>query len=110
MIGPVKQPNYVLRFNSPEEAVVDCKLTLNAPVYYAEEQQQQGARPDSLTRYVFVQQLEREKGCDASWKHNNEPPPEEVDYSDDEVERGERWRKRRAQKRTRGTPFGGTAF
>ncbi|KAH9401098.1 H/ACA ribonucleoprotein complex non-core subunit naf1 [Tyrophagus putrescentiae] len=41
VIGPVKQPNYVLRFNSPEEAVVDCKLTLNAPVYYAEEQQQQ---------------------------------------------------------------------
>lgn len=87
----MKQPNYVLRFNSAEEAVVDCKLELNAPIYYAEGAQQ------PITRYVFVQQLERERGCDASWKHNNEPPPEEVDFSDDEAER----RKKKAKKRPR---------
>lgn len=27
------------------------------------------------------------KGCDASWKHDNEPPEDQVEFSDDEEER-----------------------
>lgn len=77
----------MLRFNSQRE-ILDAKLQLNSPVYYAEGQQQ------PITKYVFVHQLEKEKGTDASWKHNNEPPPSEIDYSDDEVERIEKWKKK----------------
>ena len=28
-----------------------------------------------FTRYVFLAQLKKLKGSDASWEHNNEPPP-----------------------------------
>ena len=91
VIGQVKQPNYVLRFNSASE-IVDAKLEMNSPIYYAEGHQQ------PITKYVFVHDLQKEKGSDASWKNNNEPPPEELDYSDDEVERIEKW-KRKAKSR-----------
>nr|CAD7589481.1 unnamed protein product [Timema genevievae] len=39
------------------------------------------------TEYVFLNQLLSMRGSDASWKHNNEPPPRLLDYSDDEEER-----------------------
>ena len=91
VIGPVKQPNYVLRFNSPSE-ITDAKLEINSPIYYAEGQKQ------PITKYVFVKDLQREQGSDASWKDNNEPPPEEIDYSDDEKVRVEKW-KRKAKSR-----------
>ena len=35
---------------------------------------------------VFVHFI-RDKGSDASWKNDEEPPPEYIDYSDDEQER-----------------------
>lgn len=91
VIGPVKQPNYVLRFNSIND-IKDSKLEINYPIYYIESTKK------SLTKYVFVDSLIKEKGSDASWKHNNEPPPEVIDYSDDETERIENW-KRNAKSR-----------
>ncbi|OTF83536.1 H/ACA ribonucleoprotein complex non-core subunit NAF1-like protein [Euroglyphus maynei] len=51
-----------------------------------------GCFSEPYTKYVFVNNLIREKGCDASWKDNNEPPPEHQDYSDDEQERQARWK------------------
>lgn len=86
VIGPVKQPLYVIRFNSSDE-IVDLKVEMNYPIYYSENPQR------SLTKYVFVDNLIREKGSDASWKYDNEPPPDALDYSDDEVERVECWKR-----------------
>ncbi|XP_077999516.1 uncharacterized protein LOC144452318 [Glandiceps talaboti] len=58
--------------------------------------------------YVFLQQLQQMKGSDASWKNDEEPPDEFLDYSDDEQEkeakaklrnnRDKRKRKRNAQR------------
>lgn len=39
------------------------------------------------TAYVFVDDLFRQKGSDASWEHDQEPPEGCLDYSDDEEER-----------------------
>ena len=39
------------------------------------------------TSYVFVDQLRKMKGSDASWKHDQEPPVNCLDFSDDEEER-----------------------
>ena len=91
VIGPVSQPDYILRFNSKEE-IRQCGLQSNSPIYYAFGQK------DQITKYVFVHDLEKDKGSDASWKDNNEPPPEELDYSDDETERMNNW-KRKAKTR-----------
>nr|XP_027195385.1 H/ACA ribonucleoprotein complex non-core subunit NAF1-like [Dermatophagoides pteronyssinus] len=85
VIGPVRQPNYVVRFNSSKE-IRDMNLSINMAVYY------NGCFPEPYTKYVFVNHLIRQKGCDASWKDNNEPPPEHQDYSDDEQERQARWK------------------
>lgn len=81
-----------MRFNSKNEIK---NLEINSPVYYVENNQN---HQRLITKYVFVQDLQKDKGSDASWKHNNEPPPEELDYSDDEVERIEKW-KRKAKSR-----------
>jgi len=93
VIGPVRLPNYILRFNSLDE-IKEYKLEMNSPVYYAEGYEQ------PITKYVFVKALETEKGSDASWKFDNEPPPEELDFSDDEAEKNSKW-KRRAKSRRR---------
>src|SRR5690606_37258996 len=84
VIGPVRHPKYVLRFNSVDE-IVEAKLETDTPIYYTTKTVYQEYQ-EPVTKYVFVQPLLQEKGSDASWKHNNEPPPELVDYSDDEVE------------------------
>ena len=39
------------------------------------------------TAYVFVDALFKQKGSDASWEHDQEPPEGCLDYSDDEEER-----------------------
>lgn len=44
--------------------------------------------------YVFLAQLRRLKGSDASWLNDIEPPVEEVEYSDDEMERIAKKKKR----------------
>ena len=68
------------------------------PIYCAEK------RPQPITKYVFVHQLQNEKGSDASWKHDNEPPPEQLDFSDDEEEYAVK-RKQMAKSRRRPTKW-----
>ncbi|XP_054636289.1 H/ACA ribonucleoprotein complex non-core subunit NAF1 [Dunckerocampus dactyliophorus] len=78
VFGPVSSPLYVLRFNSPEE-LSSKGLTLGLTVYYAPDMEE-------YTGYILIQQLQLLKGSDASWKNDQEPPEEALDYSDDEKE------------------------
>ncbi|XP_064478718.1 H/ACA ribonucleoprotein complex non-core subunit NAF1-like [Ornithodoros turicata] len=92
VFGPVSQPYYVIRFNKPED-IAEKKYEKGEPVYYA-------PLHADMTQYVFVSELRKIKGSDASWEHNNEPPPEHIDYSDDEQEREARRKRKGAQKET----------
>ncbi|XP_053214005.1 H/ACA ribonucleoprotein complex non-core subunit NAF1-like [Panonychus citri] len=78
--GPVVNPFYAVRFNSLEE-ITSRGIRVNSPVYFIPNW------PEPLTKYVFYQDLKKLKGSDASWKNDNEPPEELIDYSDDEEER-----------------------
>ncbi|XP_061129878.1 H/ACA ribonucleoprotein complex non-core subunit NAF1-like, partial [Syngnathus typhle] len=78
VFGPVARPLYILRFNSPGD-LNSQGLTLGLIVYYAPHVKE-------YTEYIFLQQLQLSKGSDASWKNDQEPPVEALDYSDDEKE------------------------
>ncbi|XP_073694524.1 uncharacterized protein naf1 [Garra rufa] len=79
VFGPVCQPYYVLRFNSQED--IDQKdLKIRDPVYFA-------PKIKDFTDYIFTERLKVFKGSDASWRNDQEPPPEALDFSDDEQER-----------------------
>ncbi|XP_054711729.1 H/ACA ribonucleoprotein complex non-core subunit NAF1-like [Uloborus diversus] len=79
VFGPIGEPFYSVRFNSTED-ITEKNVVVDAPVFFAP------SRPEPITRYVFLEQLQNQKGSDASWKDNNEPPEEHLDYSDDEQE------------------------
>ncbi|XP_016412072.1 H/ACA ribonucleoprotein complex non-core subunit NAF1-like isoform X3 [Sinocyclocheilus rhinocerous] len=79
VFGPVCQPYYALRFNSHDD--IDQKdLKIRDVVYFA-------PKIKDFTDYIFTERLQRTKGSDASWKNDQEPPPEALDFSDDEQER-----------------------
>lgn len=79
VFGPVCQPYYILRFNSQED-IDKRNLKLSDPVFFAPMMK-------DFTDYIFVEKIKQAKGSDASWKNDNEPPPEALDFSDDEAER-----------------------
>ncbi|XP_068735896.1 uncharacterized protein [Montipora capricornis] len=76
--GPVQRPFYSVRFNK-ESDIKEKNVLVGDKVLYA---------PDIMeySHYVFVSQLKKLKGSDASWEHDEEPPVEVIDYSDDEEE------------------------
>lgn len=77
VFGPINKPFYAVRFNDSDH-IKKFDINIKEPVYCA-----------PLTEYsnfVLVSQLMNMKGSDASWRHNNEPPCEFLDYSDDEAE------------------------
>nr|XP_018902870.1 PREDICTED: H/ACA ribonucleoprotein complex non-core subunit NAF1 [Bemisia tabaci] len=78
VIGPVSEPIYCIRFNS-KEYISELSFNPGDPVYYAPTL--------DYTHYVFLPDLLKMKGSDASWQNNHEPPPNLLDYSDDEQER-----------------------
>ncbi|EDV21203.1 H/ACA ribonucleoprotein complex non-core subunit NAF1 [Trichoplax sp. H2] len=84
--GPVNSPYYSLRFNS-KSAIERMDLIPSIVVYSAPEVK-------DFTGYVLIEQLRRVKGSDASWKNDIEPPPDHIEYSDDEKERQEKARLR----------------
>ena len=67
--GPVKKPYYQIRFNKEEDIAKHCDgaIVPGAEVFHAP------GHPE-YTRYIFLSQLYKLKGSDASWEHNNEPP------------------------------------
>ena len=78
VIGRVSEPNYCVRFNSAEH-VRERLVEVGAEVFCAPKTEH--------AAFVFVEQLRRMKGSDASWKNDKEPPQRFLDYSDDEEER-----------------------
>ncbi|GAB1604740.1 H/ACA ribonucleoprotein complex non-core subunit NAF1-like [Argonauta hians] len=79
IFGPVRCPLYSVRFNSSED-IKEKGLQIGTKIYYAPKE-------EKYTNYVFVKDLMKQKGSDASWEHDLEPPDKFLDYSDDEQER-----------------------
>lgn len=82
VFGPVSNPFYSIRFNDLGKEINErgIELEIGSSVYAAQSPQ--------FTKFIFnVNELRKMKGSDASWSHDNEPPVECLDYSDDEKER-----------------------
>ncbi|NXX47017.1 NAF1 protein, partial [Tricholaema leucomelas] len=99
VFGPVLHPFYVLRFNSSEH-VKAKDINVQDEMYFA-------PTVEDFTQYIFAEKLKQEKGSDASWKNDEEPPPEALDFSDDEKER-EAKQKKKPQSQGRKKPKWGT--
>lgn len=78
VMGPIQAPIYCIRFNSHEE-ILSKQITTVMDVFCAP-----GA---SCTNFVILANLIKQKGSDASWRDDIEPPERFLDYSDDEQER-----------------------
>jgi len=92
VFGPVTKPYYAVRFNDSDH-IKSYNIQIKEPVYCAPKTE--------YASFVMVSQLLNMKGSDASWKDNNEPPADCVDYSDDEAEKlakKSRKQKKRLQK------------
>lgn len=79
VLGPVAAPYYTVRFNTAQE-LTERALEPGEPVLYAPLHAE-------VTQYVLESEVRKQRGSDASWENNNEPPPEHLDFSDDEQER-----------------------
>ncbi|KAL4710910.1 hypothetical protein ACJJTC_002540 [Scirpophaga incertulas] len=79
VFGPVSEPHYCVRFNS-QDHVKERGILAGMDVFIAPKNQQH-------TNYVFLSELMKVRGSDASWLNDLEPPPSHVEYSDDEEER-----------------------
>lgn len=77
VMGPVVQPYYCVRFNSKDH-VLQKNISVGLPVFFAPRTEH--------TSFVFLAELMKLKGSDASWENDNEPPAVHLDYSDDEQE------------------------
>jgi len=89
VIGPVTRPYYVVRFNNNQH-IQEKGVTKGLMVYYAPRTEH--------TTFVFLEQLMKMKISDASWMNDEEPPPQFIEYSDDEEERRVK-REKKAQKK-----------
>ena len=77
VIGPVTVPIYCIRFNSNEE-ILKKGISVGNKVYCAPRTEH--------SSFVILSQI-MNKGSDASWKDDIEPPNNHLEYSDDEQER-----------------------
>lgn len=77
VIGRVLVPIYCVRFNSKEE-ILAKGISVGIKVYCAPQTEH--------SSFVILSQISN-KGSDASWKNDIEPPANCVEYSDDEEER-----------------------
>ncbi|KAM3832089.1 H/ACA ribonucleoprotein complex non-core subunit NAF1 isoform 2-T2 [Vipera latastei] len=86
IFGPVSHPFYVVQFNSPEH-IQSKDIKIKDAVCFA-------PAVESFTQYIFPEKLKQEKGSDASWKNDEEPPLEALDFSDDEKEKAAKLQKK----------------
>ncbi|XP_063331727.1 H/ACA ribonucleoprotein complex non-core subunit NAF1 [Pelmatolapia mariae] len=91
VFGPVSSPLYVLRFNSVDQ-IISKGLKEGTTLYYAPAIKE-------YTGYILTQQLRLLQGSDASWKNDQEPPEEALDYSDDEKEQEAKRKLKNAKKK-----------
>ncbi|NXC05994.1 NAF1 protein, partial [Orthonyx spaldingii] len=93
IFGPVSHPFYVIRFNNSDH--IKAKgINVQDSMYFAPS-------VEDFTQYIFAEKLKQEKGSDASWQYDQEPPPEALDFSDDEKEREVKQKKRKHQNQGR---------
>ncbi|NXW79021.1 NAF1 protein, partial [Hirundo rustica] len=93
IFGPVSHPFYVMRFNSSEH-IKEKGINVQDSMYFAPS-------VEDFTQYIFAEKLKQEKGSDASWKNDQEPPPDVLDFSDDEKEREAKQKKKKPQSQGR---------
>uniref|UniRef100_T1JIQ5 H/ACA ribonucleoprotein complex non-core subunit NAF1 n=1 Tax=Strigamia maritima TaxID=126957 RepID=T1JIQ5_STRMM len=83
IFGNTQDPYYAIRFNNTQEIEDKC-IKIGDKVYYAPEN-------TSLYTTIFAEEIRKlissNRGSDASWEDNNEPPDHIIEYSDDECER-----------------------
>ncbi|KAK1175033.1 H/ACA ribonucleoprotein complex non-core subunit NAF1-like isoform X1 [Acipenser oxyrinchus oxyrinchus] len=89
IFGPVFHPYYVLRFNSHQH-IAEKDIKMQEKMYYAPSVK-------DFTEYIFTEKLKKERGSDASWQNDQEPPPAALDYSDDEKEKESKKKKKKTQ-------------
>ncbi|KAJ6502674.1 Gar1/Naf1 RNA binding region-domain-containing protein [Mycena vulgaris] len=73
--GPTTQPLYQVKFSASYPIDQD-KVQLSRPVFHIPQR----------SNFVFVNQIKRFKGSDASNMHDEEPADDELEFSDDEAE------------------------
>ncbi|NXA77325.1 NAF1 protein, partial [Thryothorus ludovicianus] len=93
IFGPVSHPFYAIRFNGPEH-IKEHDINIHDKMYFVPS-------VEDFTQYIFAEKLKQEKGSDASWKNDEEPPPEALDFSDDEKEREAKQKKKKSQSKGR---------
>ena len=74
-LGRVQEPLYSVAFSRIAE-IGEAGINIGTIIYYVEDH----------STYVFTQPLKSTKGTDASNQHDEEPNPEEMEFSDDEAE------------------------
>lgn len=73
--GPTSQPMYQVKFNQ-HHPLDTSKVWLSREVFHVPQR----------SHFVFVNQLKKLRGSDASNIHDEEPPDDEIEFSDDEKE------------------------
>ncbi|KAF9245834.1 NAF1-domain-containing protein [Melanogaster broomeanus] len=73
--GPTSQPLYQVKFTQ-QHPLDTAKIWLSREVFHVPQR----------SRFVFVDQLKKLRGSDASNLHDEEPADDEVEFSDDEQE------------------------
>lgn len=89
VMGCVTSPIYCVRFNNIED-IAAKGIKVGDNVYVAPRTEH--------TSFIVLKDLMKQKGCDASWEDDIEPPADFAEYSDDEEEMKAR-REARHQKR-----------
>ncbi|KIO08566.1 hypothetical protein M404DRAFT_14570 [Pisolithus tinctorius Marx 270] len=85
--GPTSQPLYQIKFNQKYPMDTE-KIRISREVFHVPRK----------SKYVFVEQLKRIRGSDASNIHDEEPAEDELEFSDDEQEAAfKQQRKKRRQ-------------
>lgn len=77
VLGQVFSPMYCVRFNSADH-IKEKNIIIGELVYAAPRTQ--------YTQMMVLPNLINSRGSDASWRNDVEPPPQHLDYSDDEEE------------------------
>lgn len=75
VFGPIKEPHYLIRFNSMKH-IKEEGIVKDMDVYFVPDKDRK------LTKFVFVSELQKIPGTDASGEHDNEPPDNASDCSD----------------------------
>lgn len=85
VLGNINEPLYCVRFNSFNE-ITEKGIVIGSKVFVAPRTEH--------TKFIILANLMKNKGCDASWKHDVEIPNQCQEFSDDEDERSARKEKR----------------